>query len=121
MQSKARGCNLKTCNLLRETSKQSFSWTFSKIFKTPFKSLQLQKSICSRFFKSIVGCRIKSYNFIKRELYYIHYFSGYFQKFSELQFQITLIIASAMEFRRVLGCRLKFCSYQNETPAEAIS
>ena len=78
MLSKARGCNLKTCNLLKGTPKQSFSWTFSKIFKTPLKSLQLQKSICSGFFKSIVDCRINPYNFIKRELYYIDYFCGYF-------------------------------------------
>ena len=37
---------------------------------------------------------------MKRERYYIHFFSEYFQKFSVQQFQIKLIIASAMEFRR---------------------
>ena len=42
---------------------------------------------------------------IKRELYYIH-FSGYFSKFSVQQFQSTLIKASVMDFKRVLGCRL---------------
>ena len=49
MQGKARGCNLKTCNLLKGTPSQDFSWRFSKSFRTPLKSLQLQKSICSGF------------------------------------------------------------------------
>ena len=102
----ARGCNLKTCNLLKGTPQQSFSSTFSKIFKTPLKGLQLQKIICSGFFMPIISFRINSYNFSKREIYYIYYFSGCFKKFSVQQFQITLIIASVMEFRRVLGCRL---------------
>ena len=49
---------------------------------------------------------MKSHNFMKREFYVIH-FSGYFPKFSVQQFQNTLMRASVMEFRRVLGCRLK--------------
>ena len=64
-------------------------------------------------------CRIKSYDFIKRELYYIN-FSGYLPKYSAQQFQSNLIKASAMESRRVLRCRLQFCFYQNVTPAETI-
>ena len=55
----------------------------------------------SGFFNPIVGYRMKSYNFIKRELYYIH-FSGYFPKFLVQQFQNILMRTSEMEFRRVL-------------------
>ena len=62
---------------------------------------------------------MKSYNFFERELYYVQ-FSGYFPKFSAQQFQSTLIKASVMEFKRVLGCRLQFCSYQNVTAGEII-
>ena len=100
MQSKAGGSNLNTCNTLKGTPLQSLSWTFSKIFKTPLKSLQFQKSFYSGFFNSIVGCRMKYYSFTKMELYYIH-FSAYFPKFSVQQFQSTLIKPYLIQFRRV--------------------
>ena len=45
-----------------------------------FLSDHLQKGICSGAFNPIVGSRMKSYNFIKRELYYVH-FVDIFQRF----------------------------------------
>ena len=64
--------------------------------------MRLQKSIWSGVFNPIVDCGIKSYNFLTRELYYIH-FSGYFPKFSVQQFQNTLMRAPVTKFRRVLA------------------
>ena len=62
---------------------------------------------------------MKSYNFIKRELYYMQ-FSGYFPRLLVQQFQSTFIKASVVEFKRILGCRLQFHYYQNMTAAETI-
>ena len=77
----------------------------AEILERLFLSEHFQKIVCSGVYNSIIRCRMKSYNFIKRELCYIH-FSGYFPKFSVQQFQNTLVRASVMEFRRVLGFRL---------------
>ena len=120
MQGKAGGCNLNNCSLLKGTLEQGFSWRFSKSFKTPLKRLQLQKSICSGFFNSIIGCRMNCYNFIKRELL-LHTIFWIFSKVFGQQSQSTLVKVSVMKFKRVLGCRLQFCSYQNVTAAEIIS
>ena len=51
-----------------------------KILEYLLLSQHFQKRICSGVFNPIVGCRMKSYNFIKRELYYIH-FMDIFQSF----------------------------------------
>ena len=51
-----------------------------KILERLYPSDHVQKSICSGVFNPIVGCRMKSHNFIKRELYYIH-FVDIFQNF----------------------------------------
>ena len=86
------------CRLVKLRKRDCFAKVFSesvKVLEHLFLSDYFRKMICSGIFNPIENCKMKSYSFIKMELYYIH-FSGCFPKFSVHQFQNTLMRAFVM-------------------------